>query len=77
MQDNQERGGKEYIRKIAYKPTMWSVYRCTRNDEDYTNYKEALNAATTEIGKYKISYEQKFACNIKNYITSFVCICRE
>ena len=29
------------------------------------NYKEALNAAMTEIGQSKRSYEQKLACNIK------------
>ena len=28
------------------------------NDEDYTNYKEALNAATTEIRQSKRSYEK-------------------
>ena len=31
---------------------------CTRKDEDYTNYKEALNVATTEIRQSKRSYEQ-------------------
>ena len=31
---------KEAIRKIVFKQTMWRVYRCTRNDEDYANYKE-------------------------------------
>ena len=36
---------KEAIRKIALKQTMWRVYRRTRKDEDYANYKEALNAA--------------------------------
>ena len=30
---------------------MWRVYKRPRNNEDYTNYKEALNAATTEIKK--------------------------
>ena len=40
---------KEAIKKIAYKQTMWRVYRPTRKDEDYTNYKEALNTATTII----------------------------
>ena len=34
------------------------------------NYKEALNAATTEIIQSK-SYEQKLACNIKNDSKSF------
>ena len=36
-----------------------------RKYEDYTHYKEALNAATTEIRTSKRSYEQKLACNIK------------
>ena len=43
---------------------MRRVYRRTRKDEDYANYKEALNAATTEIRQSKRSYEQKLACNI-------------
>ena len=43
----------------------------TRKDEDYANYKEALNAATTEIRQSKRSYEQKLACNIKNDSKSF------
>ena len=51
--------------------TMWRVYRRTRKDEDYAKYKEALNAATTEIRQSKISYEQKLACNIKNDSKSF------
>ena len=59
---------KEAIRKIAYKQTMWKVYKRTRKDEDYTNYKEALNAATNEIRQSKRSYEQKLACNIKNVV---------
>ena len=50
---------------------MWRVYRRTRKDEDYTNYKEALNAATNEIRQSKRNYEQKLACNIKNYSKSF------
>ena len=62
---------KEAIRKIVFKQTMWRVYRHTRKDEDYANYKEALNAATTEIRQSKRSYEQKLACNIKNYSRSF------
>ena len=44
---------KEAIRKIVFKQTMWRVYRCTRKDEDYANYKQALNAATTEIRQSK------------------------
>ena len=62
---------KEAIRKIAFKQTMWRVYRRTRKDEDYANYTEALNAATTEIKQSERSYEQKLACNIKNYSKNF------
>ena len=54
---------KEAIRKIVFKQTMWRVYRRTRKDEDYANYKEALNLATTEIRKSKRT--QKLAGNIK------------
>ena len=45
---------------------MWMVYRHTRKDEDYANYKEALNLATTEIIKFKRTFEKKLAGNIKN-----------
>ena len=38
---------------------MWRVYRRTRKDEDYTIYKEALNAATNKIIQSKRSYEQQ------------------
>ena len=62
---------KEAIRKIVLKQTMWRVYRRTRKEEDYANYKEALNAATTEIRQSKRSYEQKLACNIKHDSKSF------
>ena len=47
---------KEAIRNIVFKQTMWRVYRRTRKDEDYANYKEALNAVTTEIRQSKRSY---------------------
>ena len=57
---------KEAIRKLVYKQTMWRVYTRTRKDEDYTNYKEALTAATTEIKKLKRRYKQTLACNITN-----------
>ena len=57
---------KEAIRKIEYKQTMWRVYRRTKKDEDYTNYKETFNAATTEIRQSRRNYEQKLPCNIKN-----------
>ena len=53
------------------KQIMWRVYRRTRKDEDYAKYKEALNAATTEIRQSKRSYEQKLACNIKHDSKSF------
>ena len=45
---------------------MWRVYRRTRKDEDYVNFKEALNAATTEIIQSQRSYEKKLACDIKH-----------
>ena len=62
---------KEAIRKIVFKQTMWRVYRRTRKDEDYANYKEALNLATTEIRKSKRTFENKLARNIKNDSKSF------
>ena len=46
---------------------MWKVYKCTRNYEDYTNYKEAVNAATTEIKNLKEAIK-KLPCNIKERI---------
>ena len=55
LKKNKENGlekkhlSKEAIIQIEYKQVMWRVYRRTRKDEDYTNYKEAVNAATTEI----------------------------
>ena len=61
---------KEAIRKIVFKQIMWRVYMHTRKDEDYANYKEALNLATTEIRKSKRTFEKKLACNIKNYTKS-------
>ena len=54
-----------------FKQNIWRVYRCTRKDEDYANYKETLNAATTDIRQSKISYEQKLASNIKHDSKSF------
>ena len=62
---------KEAIRKIVLKQTMWRVYRRTRKEEDYANYKEALIAAITEIRQSNRSYEQKLACNIKHDSKSF------
>ena len=55
---------KESIRKIVFKQTMWRVYRRTRKDEDYANYKEALNAATNYIRQSERSYEQQLSCNL-------------
>ena len=46
---------------------MWRVYRRTRKYEDCANYKEALNAAKTEIRQSN----RNLACNIKNYSKSF------
>ena len=62
---------KEAIKKIVFKQTMWRVCRHTRKDEDYANYKEALNAAMTEIRQSKRSYEQKLTCKIKNDSKNF------
>ena len=62
---------KEAIRKRVVKQTMWRVYRCTRKDEDYANYKEALNLATAEIRKSKRTFGKKIAGNIKNDSKSF------
>ena len=50
---------------------LWRVYKHTGNVGDYTNYKEALNLATTEIRKSKRTFEKKLAGNIKNYSKSF------
>ena len=50
---------------------MWRVYRHTRKDEDYTNYKEVLNVTSNEIRQSKRSYEQKLACDIKTDSKSF------
>ena len=49
---------------------LWRVYKHTGNVEDYTNYKEALNLATTEIRKSIRTFEKKFG-NIKNDSKSF------
>ena len=60
-----KRLSKEAIRKIVFKQTMWRVYMRTRKDENYTNYKEVLHLATTEIRKSKRTFEKKLAGNIK------------
>ena len=51
---------KEAFRKIVFKQTMWKVYRRTRKDEDYANYKDALNLATTEIIKSKRTFKKNW-----------------
>ena len=56
---------------MSGKQTLSRVCRRTRKDEDYTNYKEGLNAATTEIRQSKRSCEQKLACNIKNVLVKW------
>ena len=56
---------------IVFKQTMWRDYRRTIKDEDYANYKEALNLATTEIRKSKRTFEKKLAGNTKNDSKSF------
>ena len=56
---------------LSHRTKIGIFYRRTRKDEDYAKYKEALNAATTEIRQSKRSYEQKLACNIKNDSKSF------
>ena len=63
---------KEAIRKIVFMQTMWKVYKHTRKDEGYINYKETLYVATTEMRKYKRSYEEKLACNITYDSRSFM-----
>ena len=50
---------------------LWRVYKHTGNVEDYTNYKEALNLATTEIRKSNRIFEKKFTGNLKNDGKSF------
>ena len=47
--------------KLSRKKQKQTMWRRTRKNEDYANYKEALNAATTEIRQFK----RKLACNIK------------
>ena len=55
---------------------MWRVYRRTRKDGDYANYKEAHNLATTEIRKSKRTFEKKLAGNMKKYSKSFYAYAR-
>ena len=62
---------KEAIIKIVFKQTTWRDYWRTRKDEDYTNYKESLHLATTEIRKSNRTFEKQLAGNIKNDSKSF------
>ena len=62
---------KEAFRKIRHKQNMWRVYKHTGTDKDYDAYKEALNAATNEVGKSKRNFEHKLAHNIKSVSKSF------
>ena len=62
---------KEAIRKIVFKQTMRRVYRRTRKEEEYANYKEALNLGTAEIRKSKRTFEKQLAGNIKHYSKIF------
>ena len=62
---------KEAFRKIRHKQNMWRVYKHTGKDEDYEVYKEALNAATDEVRKYKRNFELQLAQHIKSYSKSF------
>ena len=60
------------IIKILYKQTMWSVYRRTRKDDVYTNYKETFNAASNESRQSKRSYEQTLKIKIKSIKIRFI-----
>ena len=62
---------KETFRKIRYKQNMWRVYKHTGKDKDYDAYKEALNAATSEVRKSKRNVEHKLAQNIKSDSKNF------
>ena len=50
---------KEASRKIRYKQNMWMVYKHTGKDKDYEVCKEALDAATNEMRKFKRNCEHK------------------
>ena len=61
-----KQGKRSRKKHFSKEQTMWRVYRRTRKDEDYANYKEALNLATIEMRKSKRTFEKKLAGNIKN-----------
>ena len=57
---------KEAFKKIRYKQRMWRVYKNTGKVKEYEVYKEAVNAATTEVRKSKRNFEHNLAQNIKS-----------
>ena len=66
-----KRLSKEAFRKIKYNQDMWRAYKHTGKDTYHGVYKEALNAATTEVEKSKRNFEHKLAQNIKSDSKSF------
>ena len=61
---------KEAIRKMVFKQTMWGFIGVPERMKT-VQIAEALNLATTEIRKYKRTFEKKLAGNIKNNSKSF------
>ena len=61
---------KEAITKTAHKQMLWGVYKHNGNVEDYTNYKEALYQATTEIRKSKRTFEKNGSKSFYAYVRS-------
>ena len=66
----EETSFKEAFRKIRYKQNMWRVFKHKGKDKDDA-YKEALNAATNEVRKFKRNVEHKLAQHIKSDRKSF------
>ena len=69
------------IQKIRNKQQLWKLCRTTGNNDDYIQYKEALNATTKEIRSFKRMFEHKLATNIRQdskslfaYIRSEQCV---
>ena len=71
MKKQGKRYKKKHISKEAFRKIMWRVYKHTGHDKDYDAYKEALNAATNEVGKSKRNFEHKLAQHIKSDSKSF------
>ena len=57
---------KRLSERLDIKKHMWRVYKHTGKVTDYDAYKEALNAATNEVRKSKINFENKLAQHIKS-----------